>query len=368
MTATSLPRGLIAGLVVLTVSYAGAASTAGISLRSQLPQKVASPTPDAPASASPAISGTPTARVLQTTGPVPVTPDLKRGVVLIEATLPREVSAGTGMMISADGLVLTNYHVVRSSEKVRVTVAATEKRYTAEVVGHDPTRDIAVLKLRRTSEQEIVTFDTDPLNVGDAVVAAGNAHGQGYVTANRGNVKALGQRISVTAAHEGDPSITLTGLIEATTPGWPGDSGGPLFDLEGEVTGMTTAGGEKGSTALFAIPIADALAVATKIERGDESGTVIVGRRPFLGVTLRATNEGGEGVRIDAVEAKSPAAKAGVQRGDRLVTVGEARITTRAQLFDVLNGFEPGDSVQIGWRTNGRVRTATVELAEHPLN
>lgn len=335
---------------------------------------VVTPTPIIPAPAPQPSPPTGSARPLpeQSVGPVDVTDALKRGVVLITGRTPAEGIAGTGMVLSADGYVLTNYHVVRSTESITVTIASTGRRHTASLVGRDATKDVALLKLDRATNLTPVTIDTDDVAVGDIVIAAGNANGQGYVTAHRGNIQNLDRQINVKGANVNDPPQRLRGLIETNAPAWPGDSGGPMYDADGEVLGMTTAGSSAGDGTtddkqVYAVPIQEALDVVAQIRRGDESGTVVIGPKAYLGVVVEADDT--SAVIVSRVQDGTPAADAGLAAGDTILTLDGKRVRTRAELSDVLDTIEPDTTVTITWTTaSGRERTAQITPTSSPVN
>ncbi|QIK71804.1 PDZ domain-containing protein [Propioniciclava coleopterorum] len=351
----------IAVLGTTAVAWAGrtppAAPFPGLS-----PTPIQSPTPTA----------SPTPTVQQTTGPVDVTDDVQRGLVLIAGRTGNEGVAGTGMVLTPDGFVLTNYHVVRSTSSVSATVAPTGRTYKAKLVGRDATKDVALLKLEGAQDLKVIAHDRDPVAVGDAVVAAGNANGQGYVTANRGNIQALNTSISVRSASENDPPVRLRGLIQTNAPAWPGDSGGPMFDAEGEVLGMTTAGGsddnDERDKQVYAVPIDAAMKVVEQIRAGDESGTVVIGPKAYLGVVVRA-DDAAQAVVVTRVEDGTPAAKAGIRSGDTISSVNGTAITSRSDLSTVLDKVEPGSTIPIGWTTAaGRERTGQVTVGTSSIN
>ena len=307
----------------------------------------------------------------QSVGPVEVTEELKRGVVLIAGRTPNEGVAGTGMVLTEDGYVLTNYHVVRSTESITVSIASTGRRHRAEMVGRDATKDVALLKLEDARDLDPVTIDGEDIRVGDIVVAAGNANGQGYVTAHRGNILTLGRSINVRGANENDPPQRLDGLIETNAPAWPGDSGGPMFDADGEVLGMTTAGSSSSENEddkqVYAVPIEEALAIVEKIRAGDESGTVVIGPKAYLGVIAELDDS--NGLRVSDVLEDSPAGRTGIEAGDVIVALDGQRVRTRVELSDVLDTIEPDDTTSITWTTpSGRERTADITVAANPLN
>ena len=170
------------------------------------------------------------------------------GLVLINTALQYngEAAAGTGMVISADGLVLTNNHVIRGSTRITATVVATGKTYQAQVVGYDVTGDIALIQLQQASG-----LTTEPIGnssaakAGDAVVALGNAEGQGKITAAAGHVTALNATITASDEAGSTSAETLHGMIQTNADIQPGDSGGPLASSAG-VIGMDTAGNAPG--------------------------------------------------------------------------------------------------------------------------
>lgn len=325
--------------------------------------------PHVTATPLPLPTATGTALPEQSTGPVEVTPAIERGVVLISAETPAEGVAGTGMVLTPDGEVITNYHVVRSTQSITVTVAATGRRYQATVVGRDATADVALLRLAGASGLETVTIDAEDAAIGDVVIAAGNANGQGYVTAHRGNIVGLDRSIQVEGPIADDPPETLRGLIETNAAAWPGDSGGPMYDAEHEVLGMTTAGAtdDDEERQVYAVPIRSALDVVNRIRAGDDSGTVVIGPKAYLGVIARADDRGG--VRIDRVEAGTPADDVGLRAGDTIVRINGSDVPDRLTLSHLLDDITPGQTVPIRWRTpSGALRDADITLAANPLN
>ena len=179
------------------------------------------------------------------------TDDQSRGVVLVNTVTAFGGGAGTGVVLSADGLVLTNYHVVEDSTTVQVTVATTGETYDAEVLGHDQTEDVALLQLDGAEDLATAQLDDDGTSPDDAVTAVGNAGGQGYLSAVTGTIVAEDQSIT---AGEGPgerhgplgDAEDLTGLIETDAAVVPGYSGGPLLDDEDEVVGINTAASTNG--------------------------------------------------------------------------------------------------------------------------
>jgi S1-C subfamily serine protease len=296
------------------------------------------------------------------------TDDQQVGVVTIDTDLyyGEGEAAGTGMILTSDGTILTNNHVVEGSTSITVTVESTGKTYTADVVGTDPTSDIAVLQLENASKLDTVTIDTAAAAIGDTVTSVGNAEGTGDLVAATGSVIDLAQQITVTDELTGDPK-PLTDLIEVNADVVSGDSGGPLFDAEDEVTGIVTAASSGGRTVTgYAIPIATAMAVAEQILAGDESGTVSLGLPAFLGITVDSSSPA-VGASIASVIADLPAASAGLAAGDVITSIDGAAVTSFDTLSTIVDGYAPGDTITVGFTDSaGAASTVTLTLVEGP--
>jgi S1-C subfamily serine protease len=305
------------------------------------------------------------------------------GVVLIDTVLPYQnaQAAGTGVVLTASGQVLTNYHVVEGAGTITVTVAGGGQTYQATVVGTDPTDDVALLQLTGASGLTTVTADDDVAKVGDAVTAVGNAGGTGSLSAASGSISSL--TASVTAASEGSSSgsETLSSMIETTADVVAGDSGGPLFDAEGEVVGIDTAASTGAEIDGYAIPIQRALSVVDQIRSGVETSTVRIGPAAFLGVELSsgATSFGygygyardagfASGATVGGVVSGGAAASAGLAAGDVITSLNGRTISSAADLSAALVGANPGDQVAIAWTAQaGATHTATVTLGASPV-
>ncbi len=234
--------------------------------------------------------------------PAGASADQQIGVVTIDTVLAYQgaEAAGTGVVLSSDGEILTNNHVIEGSTSITVTIVTTGASYSATVVGADVVDDIAVLQLSGASDLTPANFDDDQdLAVGDAVTGVGNAGGLGGIpSAAAGTVTALNQTIT-TQSELGATGETLTGLIQTDADIQSGDSGGPLFDAENEVVGIDTAAQEGGyTTAGFAIPIESALSIAQQIQNGQSSTTIVIGYPAFLGVQVSSTAPGYRSSRV----------------------------------------------------------------------
>ena len=232
------------------------------------------------------------------------------GLVNIVTTLGYQSgkAAGTGMVLTSTGEVLTNNHVINGATSIKATDVGNRRTYTARVVGYDKTHDVAVLQLQNASGLQTVTLSSDAPQASEKVVALGNALGKGGIpSVVTGRITGLGQ--SITASDEGAADAErLTGMIGHNAPIQPGDSGGPLVSTEGEVIGMNTAassssgsgspspsGQAQTATQAFAIPITRASSIADQIEAGTPSSTVHIGATAFLGVQTSPSGLGSFG-------------------------------------------------------------------------
>jgi S1-C subfamily serine protease len=291
----------------------------------------------------------------------------------INTTLADGAAAGTGMVLTPDGYVLTNNHVIADATDIKVQINGSGQTYSATAVGYDVSDDVALIKLDGASGlPTIKTGDSSTVKIGDAVVALGNALGRGGTPAvAAGSVTDLDQTIQ--AGDANGPTQTLNGLIQVSAPLQPGDSGGPLVNQSGQVIGMDSAasmtsrggrrrGGVSGDG--FAIPINTALDIARQIRDGQSSTKIHIGDRALLGVQVQ--NGQGQAV-VAGVESGSPADSAGIAAGDIIESVGSTSVTSFDSLPAALDQFHPGDRVSIGWLdTSGAHHSATVQLTKGP--
>ncbi len=290
-------------------------------------------------------------------------------VVDITSSIPGGEAAGTGMVLTADGLVLTNNHVIADGSNIRAQVGGVGRTYAVTVLGYDTTADVALLQLSGARGLKTVTVgDSSSVAVRDAVVALGNALGRGGPPAvTEGVVTALDQTITV-SDETGENEETLSGLLEIDAGLQPGDSGGPLVDAQGRVIGMDTAGSasfrRRVATDGYAIAIDDAMAVARQIQDGRSSAQVHIGARALLGVEI--SPDAREAV-VSSVPSGSPADHAGIAAGDTIVGVNSAQVTDGASLRSALDAFHPGDHVTIHWvDRSGASHSADVTLTTGP--
>jgi S1-C subfamily serine protease len=296
------------------------------------------------------------------------------GVVVIETSLGFQDAhaAGTGMVLTSSGRVLTNNHVIRGATDIRVVVPKTGRSFPATVVGYDESDDVAVLQAGGASNLQTVPLgDSETLDRGQPVKALGNAGGTGLLRAAPGTVTGLDRAITVGDDQGG--SERLTGMIETNAHVEPGDSGGPLLNASGRVVGMDTAASvtsgfaQSASATGFAIPIDRALSIADQIVRGDGSARVHVGGTAFLGVEVVENSLGGSGAVVTSVVPGSPADAAGIAPGDLITAVGDQAVSSPSQLTDIVAAHRPGASVSAAYvDPQGASQTASLALASGP--
>ena len=306
------------------------------------------------------------------TGATSTVSQVSAGLVDINVTLgyQRASAAGTGMVLTSSGEVLTNNHVIQGATSISVTDVGNGKNYSANVVGYDSSQDVAVLQLAGASGLTTVQLgDSSAVRVGESVVAIGNAGGAGGTPSSAaGTVTAVDQTI-VASDQGGGSAQQLTGLIATDADVAAGDSGGPLVDSSGHVIGMDTAGSagraaQNGTGLGFAIPINEAASIARQIESGTSSSTVHIGATAFLGVGVADTVDG---AGITSVLSSGPAAQAGLAAGDTIISIDGQAITGAQSLTDQLLTKQPGAKVQIRYLdSTGTQHTTTVQLASGP--
>ena len=292
------------------------------------------------------------------------------GAVVIDTNLGYQdaAAAGSGIVLTSQGEILTNNHVIHGATTIKVVVPGTGRSYTARVVGYDVAHDIAVIQAQGAHGLKTALLGGS-VSLGDTVTALGNAGGTGSLVRATGTVTALNQQI--TASDDNGGSEMLTGLIQTSANVQPGDSGGPLLDAHGRVVGVDTAastsGGNYGfqdisqTSAGYAVPIATALSVARQIESGSSSGTVHVGGTAFLGVNLTTDQWIGAAVIADLVSG-GPANSAGLQAGDVITAIDGQAVSTPAEITSLLLDKQPGDTAAVTTQSG----TVTVTLGSGP--
>jgi S1-C subfamily serine protease len=323
-------------------------------------------------------------------------------------------SAGTGIVLSSTGEVLTNNHVVNGATSIKVTDIGNGKTYTATVVGYDASHDVAVIQLQDASGLTTASLgNSSTVQTGNSVTALGNAEGKGGTpSVAPGTVTALNQ--SITASDElSNVSEQLTGLIETNAPIQPGDSGGSLVNSFGQVIGMDTAAGSSdqpqgqsstaAATQAYAIPINEAVSIAQQIESGTTTADVHIGATAFLGLEIGSSSTGSSGsngfggfggsngfggsegsngfggqsgqgsqgstsgVSVAGTVSGSPAANAGLTQGDTITAIGGQTVNSAEDVAHSLVKYHPGNSVSVTWvDASGQSHTANLTLTTGP--
>jgi S1-C subfamily serine protease len=319
------------------------------------------------------------------------------GLVDVVSTLGYQngEAAGTGMVLTSTGEVLTNNHVIDGATSIKVTDVGNGRTYTAKVVGYNKTSDVAVLQLQNASGLQTVSLSSSGVQSGDKVVALGNAGGKGGTpSVATGTVTGTGKTITASDESAGDAE-QLSGLVETNAGIQPGDSGGPLVNTQGQVVGMDTAAStgisttgfgsqsQQTATQAFAIPISQASSIASQIEAGNASSTVHIGTTAFLGVEVSSSASGtggyggyygngsgsttSSGATVAGVVSGSAAAQAGLAQGDVITSVAGHTVTSSTDVSSALAQHHPGDKVSISWTDqSGQSHTATVTLGSGP--
>ena len=275
-----------------------------------------------------------------------------------------ESGAGSGVIISSDGYILTCAHVVSGASQITVTIGDTD--YTATVVGEDDTSDVAVLKIDATGLTPATVGDSDSLSVGDSVLAVGNPLGELGGTVTSGIVSALNRSVTI----QGTSSTNTMSLIQMDASVSPGNSGGGLFNMNGELIGLVNAKSSSSDAEGlgFAIPINDAIQVAQDLlENGYVSG------RPYMGITYIAVtdaqtaaqlNVNAYGVYVVDVVQGGPADKAGLKAGDRIVSIDGNEIAQKDDLGTLMQQHTAGDTLSITVARDGQMQTVSLTLGE----
>lgn len=299
--------------------------------------------------------------------------------------------AGTGMVLTSKGLILTNNHVIEGATSITARDVATGKTYTAKVVGYDLAKDIAVLQLENASGLTTVSLgNSSTVKADEQIVGIGNAEGIGGTPSYAaGKIVATDQSITANSEENPNGSESLSGLIETNAPIEPGDSGGPLVTTSGEVVGMDTAASQGGggfgfgysqettATQAYAIPINTALAIAKSIEHGDASTMVHIGETAILGIEAEPADASAagsvngsptvSGVAVSSVMPNTPAASSGLATGDVITSFDGHAVSTTAQLSALEYTLKPGQSATIVYESqSGAQTTVSFDLVPGP--
>lgn len=288
-------------------------------------------------------------------------------VVTITNTTEDGGDTGTGIIVSSDGEIITNNHVVEGSTDLKVRLAGATDAVKATILSTDPGNDLALIKLVNASGLTAATFaDPTSIAVGDTVVAVGYALAlDGGPSVTSGIVSALNRTLT-------DSDGALDGLIQTDAAISSGNSGGPLINLNGQVIGVNTAvyngGGQTAANNIgFAIGVAEVQRVV-KILRNDSTGNNSNSARTqgYLGIALGDRTDGGSGAVVTEVQADSPADKAGLKVNDIVVAINGTTVTGQGSLIAVIRDAAPGDKVSLTIDRNGTKKTLSATLVARP--
>ncbi len=309
--------------------------------------------------------------VVSKVGPAVVTVINEQTFKEASGTQLEPAGSGTGFIIDNDGNIVTNAHVVAGGEKFQVILQSGEGR-EAELIGSDPVSDIAILRISGDLPGVVVFGDSDALRPGQSVLAIGSPLGAFTNTVTEGIIGALGRDFPSTT----DPQ-NYSNLIQHDAPINPGNSGGPLFSLYAEVVGVNTLGiqvddqGQPVQGLFFAIPANTVKQIAAKLIA---DGKVVY---PYFGIVTTAVTPDvvaqfslavGHGAYVSDVPAGGPAAQAGIQPGDVILSIDGVDITQSSSFVDVLFKYGPGDVVEVVVQRGSDQLTVEVTLAERNDN
>ena len=276
-----------------------------------------------------------------------------------------QAAAGSGFVITSDGYILTNYHVIEDADSIQVAFID-GTTYDAQLVGGESENDIAVLKIEATGLTPVIIGDSDNVKVGEQVVAIGNPLGELTYSMTSGIVSAKDRSITM---ENGE----VMNMIQTDTAINSGNSGGPLFDMYGQVIGITSAklSGSSSSSATieglgFAIPINDIKDMVTDImENGYVTG------KPYMGITVSTVPESiserygmSQGALVESVDESSCAAKAGLEKGDIITGIDGKTVISSAELVEAKKNYQAGDTVTLDVERNGEKLTLTLTFDE----
>jgi len=282
----------------------------------------------------------------------------------------REVGGGSGFVISSDGLILTNKHVV-SDAKAQYTVFTNNgKKYDAQILARDPVKDLAVIKISATNLPTVELGDSDSLELGQTAIAIGNALGEYRNTVSAGVVSGLSRTVT---AGGGGRLETISNVIQTDAAINPGNSGGPLLDLTGKVIGINTAIVEGAQNIGFAIPINDAKRDINSVKKTGEIEVAYLGVR-YMAVTPELAKKENLPVEQGAlvrgspdgpgVEPGSPAEKAGLLAEDIIIAINKIKITKERPLGSIIGNYEVGGEISVEVQRGSQKLTFKVVLAK----
>jgi serine protease Do len=288
----------------------------------------------------------------------------------------QQVGGGSGFIISSDGLILTNKHVVSNTSASYSVLTNDGHTYPAKVLARDTNQDLAIVKIDATGLPTVTLGDSDSLQLGQTAIAIGNALGQFSNTVSVGVVSGLGRTVTASAPDTG-ANETIQGVIQTDAAINPGNSGGPLLDLKGEVIGIDTAVASDAQNIGFAIPINETKSVINSVKSTGNIQTPYLGVRYLdvtpaiaakqnLAITYGAFVDGG--TQSTAIVADSPAARAGIHANDIIESVNGQKLDSTHDLGNIINEHTVGDVLTLIVNRAGKEMTLQVTLAERPAS
>jgi S1-C subfamily serine protease len=286
-----------------------------------------------------------------------------------------EEGAGTGIIVSGNGLIMTNNHVISGASEIDVFTNDGKEYKNAKVVATDTANDLAFIQISASGLPPATLGDSSEVQVGTEVIAIGNALGQYQNTVTQGIISGVGRPVEAGDDSGDGTTESLQNLFQTDAAINPGNSGGPLVDVEGNVIGIDTAVASDAQGIGFAIPINEA---KQELQQVNNTGNI---SRPYLGVryipvtqafaadnNLPVTNGAYiSGDQTDpAIISGGPAAQAGLQQGDIITKVGSRSISQSNTLSVLINNYKVGDKVQLTYIRNGKTQTTTVTLQQEP--
>lgn len=286
----------------------------------------------------------------------------------------QQVGGGSGFIVSSDGLILTNKHVVSDASASYTVITNDGKKYDATVLARDPNQDLAVVKIDASGLPMVALGDSDSLSLGQTAIAIGNALGEFSNTVSVGVISGLARTVTASAP-DSNTQETIQGVVQTDAAINPGNSGGPLLNLRGEVIGINTAIASNAQSIGFAIPINRAKHDITSVKSTGQIQT------PYLGVRyLTVTSDVAKQQNLDvdygalvrgndqgpAVQQNSPAAKAGIQAEDIILKVNDQKLDASHALGDVIAGYNIGETITLLIDRAGKQVTLQATLAKRP--
>lgn len=284
-------------------------------------------------------------------------------------------AAGTGIIVTADGYVLTNKHVVEGAKKIQVVLDDGTTYANVTVVGTDPLNDVAFIKINNVTDLKPVSFgDSKTLNIGQEVIAIGNALGQYQNSVTEGIISGVGRSITAMDSSSGNYYERLSDMIQTDASINAGNSGGPLVNAAGQVIGINTAVSASGNSIGFAIPINSVKGMLKNLINTGKAERAYIGVQ-YIPITSEvakqynlSTNNGAYLTGTEAVIVGSPAEKAGLKSGDIITKVNGAEIGRAGSLSTLIGEYAIGDTVELSFIRDGEEHTAKLTLVAYKAN